>query len=110
MATLQGDYFGDYTIGSDDYYSSVLRAWKFEPKLKMHTSDFQIAAFKPSNWQGKLRSATIVSNSFCRWCSVVKQCSEQTRTQSSSVMTRQSLAPGRRADGLLDTIHRHCGT
>jgi len=38
------------TLGSDDYYSSVLKAWKFEPKLKMHTDDFQIVAFKPSNW------------------------------------------------------------
>lgn len=38
------------TIGTDDWYSSQLRAWKFEPKLKMHTDDFQIAAFKPSNW------------------------------------------------------------
>jgi len=37
-------------IGTDEYYSSVLRAWKFQPKLKMHTDDFQIAAFKPSNW------------------------------------------------------------
>merc|ERR1719498_2034881 len=42
-----------FEIGSDDYYSSVLRAWNFEPKLKMHTNDFQIAAFKPSNWMGK---------------------------------------------------------
>lgn len=41
-------------IGHDDYYSSVLRAWSFEPRLKMHTDDFQIAAFKPSNWLGKV--------------------------------------------------------
>jgi len=41
-------------IGRDDYYSSVLRAWSFQPKLKMHTDDFQIAAFKPSNWLGKV--------------------------------------------------------
>jgi len=45
-------------IGHDDYYSSVLRAWSFEPKLKMHTDDFQIAAFKPSNWLGKGSSST----------------------------------------------------
>jgi len=37
-------------IGTDDFYSSVLKAWKFQPKLKTHTDDFQIAAFKPSNW------------------------------------------------------------
>jgi len=39
-------------FGTDDYYSSVLKAWKFDPKLKMHTDDFQIVAFKPSNWLG----------------------------------------------------------
>lgn len=39
-------------FGTDDYYSSVLKAWKFEPKLKMHTDDFQIVAFKPMNWLG----------------------------------------------------------
>lgn len=39
-------------LGTDDYYSSVLKAWKFQPKLKTHTDDFQIAAFKPSNWMG----------------------------------------------------------
>lgn len=44
-------------LGTDDYYSSVLRAWRFEPKLKMHTDDFQIVAFKPSNWQGKAAPA-----------------------------------------------------
>jgi len=37
-------------FGTDYYYSSVLKAWKFDPKLKMHTDDFQIAAFKPANW------------------------------------------------------------
>lgn len=37
-------------LGTDDYYSSVLKRWKFAPKLKMHTDDFQIAAFKPYNW------------------------------------------------------------
>jgi len=41
-------------LGTDDYYSSVLKSWNFEPKLKMHTDDFQIAAFKPINWQGKM--------------------------------------------------------
>jgi len=40
-------------LGGDDYYSSVLKAWEFAPKLKMHTDDFQIVAFKPSNWMGK---------------------------------------------------------
>lgn len=40
-------------IGHDDYFSTVLRAWNFEPKLKMHTDDFQIAAFKPINWVSK---------------------------------------------------------
>jgi len=51
-----------FEIGSDDYYSSVLKAWQFTPKLKMHTNDFQIAAFKPSNWlgNGKSASTTIV--------------------------------------------------
>lgn len=47
-------------LGRDDYYSSVLKAWKFEPKLKMHTNDFQIAAFKPSNWQSKAPQANVV--------------------------------------------------
>merc|ERR1712232_1026754 len=46
--------------GTDDYYSSVLKSWKFQPKLKMHTDDFQIAAFKPINWQGKLAQANVV--------------------------------------------------
>lgn len=49
-----------FEIGSDDYYSSVLRAWNFEPKLKMHTNDFQIAAFKPSNWLGMSSSTLVV--------------------------------------------------
>jgi len=40
-------------LGTDDYYSSVIKAWKFSPKLKMHARDFQIVAFKPSNWLGK---------------------------------------------------------
>lgn len=48
------------SFGSDDYYSSVLKSWKFEPKLKTHTDDFQIAAFKPINWQGKLAHADVV--------------------------------------------------
>lgn len=47
-------------LGTDDYYSSVLKAWNFEPKLKMHTDDFQIVAFKPSNWQGKLAQKDVV--------------------------------------------------
>lgn len=49
-----------FQIGHDDYYSSVLKAWKFEPKLKMHTNDFQIAAFKPSNWLGKATAEPVV--------------------------------------------------
>lgn len=49
-----------FEVGSDDYYSSVLKAWHFEPKLKMHTHDFQIAAFKPSNWMGKSSSSLVV--------------------------------------------------
>jgi hypothetical protein len=47
-------------LGTDDYYSSVLKAWKFAPKLKMHTRDFQIVAFKPSNWLGKSAPGHIV--------------------------------------------------
>jgi len=39
-----------FELGTDEYYSSVLKMWKFQPKLKMHTDDFQIAAFKPINW------------------------------------------------------------
>eukprot|EP00747_Dinoflagellata_sp_TGD_P179365 gnl/TRDRNA2_/TRDRNA2_30064_c0_seq1.p1 gnl/TRDRNA2_/TRDRNA2_30064_c0~~gnl/TRDRNA2_/TRDRNA2_30064_c0_seq1.p1 ORF type:complete len:333 (-),score=36.25 gnl/TRDRNA2_/TRDRNA2_30064_c0_seq1:9-1007(-) len=37
-------------IGTDDYYSSVIRAWKFEPKLKMSSYNTQIVLLKPSNW------------------------------------------------------------
>jgi hypothetical protein len=50
-------------FGHDDYYTSVLKSWNFEPKLKMHTDDFQIAAFKPINWQGKLSSTSALNNS-----------------------------------------------
>jgi len=49
-----------FDIGTADYYSSVLKSWSFEPKLKMHTNDFQIAAFKPSNWKGRLAANAVV--------------------------------------------------
>jgi hypothetical protein len=47
-------------FGTDEYYSSVLRAWKFTPKLKMHTDDFQIVAFKPANWLPPNASEVVV--------------------------------------------------
>lgn len=37
-------------LGSDDCCCSVLKRWRFQPLVKMHTDDFQIVAFKPSNW------------------------------------------------------------
>lgn len=49
-----------FELGTDDYYSTVLKAWNFEPKLKMHTKDFQIAAFKPSNWMGKVEEKPLI--------------------------------------------------
>merc|ERR1711862_424863 len=49
-----------FDVGTADYYSSVLTSWNFEPKLKMHTNDFQIAAFKPSNWKGRLAANAVV--------------------------------------------------
>jgi len=49
-----------FVAGSDEYYSSVIKAWKFNPKLKMHTKDFQIVAFKPANWLGKLAKKEVV--------------------------------------------------
>jgi len=47
-------------LGSDDYYSSVLKKWRFEPKVKMHSDDFQIVAFKPSNWVAAPASPVVV--------------------------------------------------
>jgi hypothetical protein len=37
-------------FGHGEFYGAVIRGWDFEPKLKMHTDDFQIVAWKPSNW------------------------------------------------------------
>lgn len=37
-------------FGDDAWYGAEVGNWFFEPKLKMHTDDFQIVAWKPSNW------------------------------------------------------------
>jgi len=45
-----------FEIGSDDFYSSVLRTWKFQPKLKMHTNDFQLPhSSLPIGWASSVR-------------------------------------------------------
>jgi len=36
--------------GEDLHYGGLLKSWKFEPALKMHTKDFKICAFKPDGW------------------------------------------------------------
>jgi len=34
----------------DGYYGTKLKAWGFAPKMKVHATDFKIAAFKPDGW------------------------------------------------------------
>jgi hypothetical protein len=38
------------TFGDDDHYAKNIKKWDFTPILKVHSPDFKIAAFKPSNW------------------------------------------------------------
>lgn len=38
------------TLGDDAHYGQPLKSWGFEPLLKVHSPDFKIAAFQPSNW------------------------------------------------------------
>lgn len=37
-------------LGDDSHYAVPLKRWDFEPLLKVHSTDFKIAAFKPSGW------------------------------------------------------------
>jgi len=39
-----------FELGDDGHYAVPLKRWDFEPLLKVHSSDFKIAAFKPSGW------------------------------------------------------------
>lgn len=36
--------------GQDEWYGSMLKRWNFEPAMKMHSTDFKVAAFKPAGW------------------------------------------------------------
>jgi len=47
-------------FGDDDFYGGVINGWDFVPKLKMHTDDFQIVAWKPSNWMPANLSPSVV--------------------------------------------------
>jgi hypothetical protein len=38
--------------GEDEWYGKMLKRWNFQPALKAHSTDFRIAAFKPSGWLG----------------------------------------------------------
>jgi len=47
-------------FGEGEFYGAVIQGWDFEPKLKMHTDDFQIVAWKPSNWlPGQLEKSLV---------------------------------------------------
>lgn len=37
-------------FGDDSHYATPIKAWNFEPVLKVHSPDFKIIAHKPSNW------------------------------------------------------------
>lgn len=42
------DQFTVHAEGGD--YGSILSSWDFQPALKVHSSDFKIAAMKPAGW------------------------------------------------------------
>jgi len=47
-------------IGTDNHYGALLKSFNFIPKIKVHSDDFKIVAFKPSGWLGANATMPIV--------------------------------------------------
>lgn len=48
------------SVGSDLHYGVLLQSFNFQPKLKVHSTDFKIVAMKPSGWVGAPNQSMIV--------------------------------------------------
>lgn len=48
-------------FGDDAHYAKNIKTWDFTPILKVHSPDFKIAAFKPSNWMSGRDAAKAVA-------------------------------------------------